>query len=174
MAMQLHDITWHYMNYMPLHAEQDARVGLIFYIEDHDHVLTLNIGYNMTGYYIGYCQWHLLQSRGPLFPGFHTMPATKSLGTTCPGFLHPLFVQLLQRALTRKVPSMAPHPHVDFEQPAPSPTVWSRICCNFLWDLIPDAVRNCKDWVAVQVTRNQRHSATKDVCSAQFQISNIG
>jgi hypothetical protein len=37
------------------------------------------------------------------------------------------------------------HPHVDFEQPAPSPTAGSRNCCSFLWDLTPEAARNYID-----------------------------
>jgi hypothetical protein len=60
----------------------------------------------------------------------------------CPGFLHPLSAQfhsLIHRDLTRKGPSIAPHPHVDFEKPAPSPAVGSWIrsdrCCSFPWDL---------------------------------------
>jgi hypothetical protein len=55
------------------------------------------------------------------------------------------FYSLLHRALTRKGPSIVPHPHVDFEQPAPSPTAGSRICCSFSWDLAPEAVRNYID-----------------------------
>jgi hypothetical protein len=52
------------------------------------------------------------------------------------------------------------------------PTVGSRTCCIFLWGLTPEAARNYIDRVAVQVTWNQRHTS-KDVCPAQFQISNI-
>jgi hypothetical protein len=32
---------------------------------------------------------------------------------------------LIHRDLTRKGPSIAPHPHVDFEQPAASPAIGS-------------------------------------------------
>ena len=70
---------------------------------------------------------HSLQSGSSLCPGDFT-PAPKGLSATSPGFLHPLFAQfhsLIHRDLTRKGPSIAPHPHVDFEQPAPSPVVGS-------------------------------------------------
>jgi hypothetical protein len=55
-------------------------------------------------------------------------PAPKGLSTTSPGFLHPLLAQfhsLIHRDLTSKGPSIAPHPHVDFEQPAASPAIGS-------------------------------------------------
>jgi hypothetical protein len=68
-----------------------------------------------------------------------------------PGFLHPLFAEfkfhsLIHRDLTRKGPSIAPHPRVDFEKPAPSPAVGSWIRCTFPWDLTPEEVRNGIDW----------------------------
>ncbi len=59
-----------------------------------------------------------------------------------------------------------------FQDEDNNPHVGSRKCCSFLWDLTPEAARNYIDWVAVQVTWNQRHTF-KDVCPAQFQISNI-
>jgi hypothetical protein len=56
---------------------------------------------------------------------------------------------LIHRDLTRKGPSIAPHPHVHFQKLAPCPAVGSwRIRCSFPWDLTPEAVRNCIDWVA--------------------------
>ena len=83
----------------------------------------LKIGYDI-GYDVRYSQCHSLRNRGSLSPGF-IMPARNSLSCSCPGFLHPLFAQFyclprLHRNLTRKGPSMAPHPHVDIEQPAQS------------------------------------------------------
>ncbi len=42
--------------------------------------------------------------------------------------------------------SIAPHPHVDFEKPAPSPAVGSWIRCSFPWELTCEAVRNGIDW----------------------------
>ncbi len=70
---------------------------------------------------------HSLRSGSSLYPGGIT-PAPKGLSTTSPGFLHPLlaeFHSLIHRDLTRKLPSIAPHPHVDFEQAAPSSVVGS-------------------------------------------------
>jgi hypothetical protein len=55
------------------------------------------------------------------------------------------FHSLIHRDLTRKGPSIVSHPHVDFEPPALSPTVGSRICCSFLWYLTTEAARNCLD-----------------------------
>ncbi len=43
--------------------------------------------------------------------------------TRAPSFAE--LCSLIHRDLTRKSPSIAPHPHVDFEQPAPSPAVGS-------------------------------------------------
>jgi hypothetical protein len=78
-------------------------------------------------YDIAVIQCHSLRSGSSPCAGSIT-PAPKSLSATCPGFLHPLFAQiysLLHRYLTRRGPSIAPHPHVDFEQQASSPAVWS-------------------------------------------------
>jgi hypothetical protein len=70
---------------------------------------------------------HSLRSGSSLYLGGIT-PAPKGLSTTSPGFLHPLLAQfhsLIHRDLTRKGPSIAPHPHIDFEQPAASPAIGS-------------------------------------------------
>ena len=85
------------------------------------------------------------------------------------------FYSLLHRDLKRKGPSILrihSATSTNFEQPATSPTVGSRICCSFLSDLTPEVVRNCIDWVAVETAWNQRHTS-KDVRPAQFQMSNI-
>ncbi len=67
--------------------------------------------------------------------------------------------------MTKKGPSIAPHPHVEFKQPAPSPVVGSWIRCSFPWDLSPEAVRSCIDWVAIQVAWNQRHPSKDGLAS---------
>ncbi len=84
-------------------------------------VVLYNIGVDIV-HDIAFTQCHSLRSGSSLFPGCIT-PAPKSLSATSPGFLHPLFAafhSLIHRDLTRKRPSIAPHPHVDFEKPAPS------------------------------------------------------
>ena len=90
-------------------------------------VMLYNIRVDIIVHDIAFTQCHSLRSRSSLFPGCIT-PAPKSLSATSPGFLHPLFAEfhsLIHRDLTRKGPSIAPHPHVDFEKPAPSPAVGS-------------------------------------------------
>jgi hypothetical protein len=85
-----------------------------------------NIGIDIV-YDIAFTRCHSLRSGSSLCPGGFT-PAPKSRCATSPGFMHPLlaeFHSLIHRDLTRKRPSIAPHPHVDFEQAAPSPVVGS-------------------------------------------------
>ena len=89
-------------------------------------IVQQNIGIDIV-YDIALTQCHSLRSGSSLCPGGFT-PAPKSLSATRPGVLHPLlaeFHSLIHRDLTRKRPSIAPHPHVDFEQPALSPVVGS-------------------------------------------------
>jgi hypothetical protein len=108
------------------------KVTLTFDIEGH----VIHIGFDI-GYYIALSQYYSLRSRQAL--------SRLSRRVSAPRALRPLFAQfhsLLQRYLTRKGPSIAPH-HANVE-PVPSPTVGSRICCSFLWDLTPEAARNCR------------------------------
>jgi hypothetical protein len=165
-----------------------STVTLTFDIEGHVIHIGFDIGYR---YAISLSQYHSLRSRSSLCPGSITL-APKSLSATCPGFLlnpspsfaqfHSSVLSLLHRDLTRKGPSIAPHPHVEFEQPAPSPTVESRICCSFFWDLsiiLPLKLRGIVftelPFTGVQVTWNQRHmSKPEDVCrTLPCSISNI-
>jgi hypothetical protein len=89
-------------------------------------VMLYNIGFKIV-YDIASTQCHSLRSGSSLCPGGIT-PPPKSLSATSPGFLNHLFAKfhsLIHRDLSRKGPSIAPHPHVDFEQTAPSPAVGS-------------------------------------------------
>jgi hypothetical protein len=129
------------IRYLMLILYTISKVFLIIdiYIEGHVIHIKFNIVYD-----VAFIQCHSLRSGSSLCPG-PIKPAPKSLSATCPGFLHPLFAQfhsLIHRDLTRKGPSIAPHPHVDLKKPAPSPAVGSGIRCSFPWDLTPEAVRN--------------------------------
>jgi hypothetical protein len=105
-----------------------SKVTLTFHIEGHVIHIGVDIGCD-----IALSQYYSLQSKSSLWPGSITLQVSlKSLSTTCSGFLldpAPSFTQfhsLLHRDLTRKLrkgPSIAPHAHVGFEPPAPSPTV---------------------------------------------------
>ncbi len=93
-------------------------------LNKHLLILYVDIVCDIEGHVITY----RVQYRIRYSPGSIT-PAPKSLSATCPGFLHPRFAQvhsLIHRDLTRKCPSIASHPHVDFKKPAPSPTVGSK------------------------------------------------
>ncbi len=128
-------------------------------------IVQQNIGIDIV-YDIAFTQCHSLRSGSSLCPGGIT-PVPKGLSATRPGFLHPLFAEfhsLIHRDLKRKGPSIAPHPHVDnntvdFKQPAPSPVVGSWIRCSFPWDLTPEAVRNCIDWVDSIFVQGRQKSA---------------
>jgi hypothetical protein len=115
------------IRYRALISYTISKAFLTFHIEyESFDIKHLNIGIDIV-YDIAFTRCHSLRSGSSLYPGGIT-PAPKGLRATRPGFLHPLFVQfhsLIHRDLTRKVPSIAPHPHVDFEQPAPSPVVGS-------------------------------------------------
>jgi hypothetical protein len=74
-----------------------SKVTLTFDIEGH----VIHIGFEIV-YDIALSQCHSLRSGSSLCAGSITR-ATKSLSTTCPGFLHPLFAQfysLLRRYLS--------------------------------------------------------------------------
>jgi hypothetical protein len=138
-------------------------------------VMSQHIGFDIV-YDIAFTQCHSQRSGSSLCPGTIT-PAPKSLRATRPGFMHPLFPQLDPQRIDEErsfhSATSTCWSHVDFKKPAPCPTVGSKICCSFLWELNPEAARDGIDWVAVQVTWNQRHTS-KVVCPARFQISNIG
>jgi hypothetical protein len=93
------------------------------------NIAQLNIGIDIV-YDVAFIQWHSLRSGSSRCPGGFTSAAKSlSAAATSPGFLHPLlaeFHSLIHRDLTRKRPSIAPHPHVDFKQPAPSPVLVCR------------------------------------------------
>jgi hypothetical protein len=104
---------------------------------------------------------HLFRTWRPFCPGCITS-ALKSLRSLCPGFLQSPFPHgncFLNRELTRKRPFILPHPDVDFEETASSPTVWPWICSCLPWNSRPEAVWNGIERVAIQVTWNQRHTS---------------
>jgi hypothetical protein len=102
-----------------------SKVFLTFDIEG--HVIPFRVRYRIRYSIHPMAFTAAVRSGSSLCPGYIT-PVPKSLSATCPGFkfLHRLFAHfhnLIHRDLTRKGPSIAPHPPVDFEKPAPSPAV---------------------------------------------------
>jgi hypothetical protein len=111
----------------PLSILKDGRrysISKVSFFDIGGLVILVHLGFDIE-YDIALSQCHSLQSRSSICPGSIT-PAPKSLSATYPGFMHPLFAQfhsLIHRDLTRtrKGPSIAPRPHVDFESLLPVP-----------------------------------------------------